>query len=97
MKALQLHEPKMAPTCSPDTNARPTFSRRGDWHGAEGEIAKTGEEDPLALVDDPDMKAVIDAKMSERHAEALHARTGRKGAHGCTRYSGTGGGEGHRN
>ena len=45
--------------------------KKEDWHGAEGEIAKTGEEDPLALVDDPDMKAVIDAKMSERHAKEL--------------------------
>ena len=45
--------------------------KKEDWHGAEGEIARTGEEDPLALVDDPDMKAVIDAKMAERHAKEL--------------------------
>ncbi|WFL77009.1 glycine--tRNA ligase subunit beta [Altererythrobacter arenosus] len=45
--------------------------KKEDWHGIEGEIARTGEEDPLALVDDPDMKAVIDAKMSERHAAEL--------------------------
>ena len=45
--------------------------KKEDWHGAEGEIARTGEEDPLALVDDPDMKAVIDAKMNERHASEL--------------------------
>ncbi len=45
--------------------------KKEDWHGAEGEIARTGEEDPLALVDDPDMKAVIDAKMRERHAKEL--------------------------
>ncbi|OBX20199.1 glycine--tRNA ligase subunit beta [Erythrobacter sp. QSSC1-22B] len=45
--------------------------KKEDWHGVEGEIAQTGEEDPLALVDDPDMKAVIDAKMSERHAKTL--------------------------
>ncbi|WP_137679280.1 glycine--tRNA ligase subunit beta [Aurantiacibacter suaedae] len=45
--------------------------KKEDWHGIEGEIAQTGEEDPLALVDDPDMKAVIDAKMSERHASEL--------------------------
>ncbi|PZT92233.1 MAG: glycine--tRNA ligase subunit beta [Citromicrobium sp.] len=38
---------------------------------AETEIPRTGEEDPLALVDDPDMKAVIDAKMSERHTKEL--------------------------
>ncbi|MEO1967956.1 MAG: glycine--tRNA ligase subunit beta [Sphingomonadaceae bacterium] len=45
--------------------------RKEDWHGAEGEIARTGEEDPLAMVDDPDMKAVVDAKMAERHASEL--------------------------
>ena len=45
--------------------------KKEDWHGIEGEIARTGEEDPLALVDDPDMKAVIDAKMTERHAKEL--------------------------
>ncbi len=45
--------------------------KKEDWHGIEGEIARTGEEDPLALVDDPDMKAVIDAKMEERHAREL--------------------------
>ncbi|MXO50575.1 glycine--tRNA ligase subunit beta [Erythrobacter gaetbuli] len=45
--------------------------KKEDWHGAEGEIARTGEEDPLALVDDPDMKAVIDAKMALRHAKEL--------------------------
>ncbi|WP_370188342.1 glycine--tRNA ligase subunit beta [Qipengyuania sp.] len=45
--------------------------KKEDWHGTEGEIARTGEEDPLALVDDPDMKAVIDAKMAERHAKQL--------------------------
>ena len=48
--------------------------KKEDWHGTEGEIASTGEEDPLALVDDPDMKAVIDAKMAARHAsEANYA------------------------
>ncbi len=45
--------------------------KKEDWLGVEGEIARTGEEDPLALVDDPDMKAVIDAKMTERHAKQL--------------------------
>ncbi|WP_052761742.1 glycine--tRNA ligase subunit beta [Aurantiacibacter luteus] len=45
--------------------------KKEDWHGIEGEIAHTGEEDPLALVDDPDMKAVIDAKMAERKAGAV--------------------------
>jgi glycyl-tRNA synthetase beta chain len=45
--------------------------KKEDWHGIEGEISRTGEEDPLAMVDDPDMKAVIDAKMAERHAAEL--------------------------
>ncbi|UIP05822.1 glycine--tRNA ligase subunit beta [Erythrobacter sp. SDW2] len=45
--------------------------KKEDWHGIEGEISQTGEEDPLAMVDDPDMKAVIDAKMAERHAKSL--------------------------
>jgi len=42
--------------------------RKEDWHGTEGEIARTGEEDPLAGVDDPDLVPVIAAKMAERHA-----------------------------
>ena len=45
--------------------------KKEDWPGIEGEISRTGEEDPLALVDDPDMKAVIDAKMAERHSKEL--------------------------
>ena len=45
--------------------------KKEDWHGIEGEIAHTGEEDPLAMVDDPDMKAVVEAKMAERHAKQL--------------------------
>ena len=45
--------------------------KKEDWQGPEGEIAHTGEEDPLALVDDPDMKAVIDAKMTERQDTPL--------------------------
>ncbi|PEQ11190.1 glycine--tRNA ligase subunit beta [Novosphingobium sp. PC22D] len=45
--------------------------RKEDWHGLEGEIAQTGEEDPLAMVDDPDLAPVIAAKMSERHAHEL--------------------------
>ncbi|MGX7895214.1 glycine--tRNA ligase subunit beta [Tsuneonella sp. HG222] len=40
--------------------------KKEDWHLTEGQIARTGEEDPLAMVDDPDMKAVIAAKMAER-------------------------------
>ena len=31
-------------------------------------IARTGEEDPLAIVDDPDLKAVVDAQMEQRRA-----------------------------
>ncbi|WP_374405711.1 glycine--tRNA ligase subunit beta [Pelagerythrobacter sp.] len=45
--------------------------KKEDWYGVEGEPAHTGEEDPLANVDDPDMKAVIDAKMADRHAKEL--------------------------
>jgi glycyl-tRNA synthetase beta chain len=45
--------------------------KKEDWRGIEGEIARTGEEDPLAIVDDPDLKAVVDAKMAQRHGKAL--------------------------
>jgi glycyl-tRNA synthetase beta chain len=45
--------------------------KKEDWKGLEGEIARTGEEDPLAMVDDPDLKPVIAAKMAERHAKEL--------------------------
>jgi len=45
--------------------------KKEDWRGIEGEIARTGEEDPLALVDDPDLKPVIEAKMAERHQKEL--------------------------
>ncbi|BBC73077.1 glycine--tRNA ligase subunit beta [Altererythrobacter sp. B11] len=45
--------------------------KKEEWEGTEGEIAQTGEEDPLALVDDPDLKAVIDAKMTERRGREL--------------------------
>jgi glycyl-tRNA synthetase beta chain len=44
--------------------------KKEDWRGIEGEIAQTGEEDPLALVDDPDLAPVIAAKMADRHAAA---------------------------
>ncbi|HEY7807413.1 MAG TPA: glycine--tRNA ligase subunit beta [Croceibacterium sp.] len=40
--------------------------KKENWQGAEGEIARTGEEDPLALVDDPDLKPVIEARMAEK-------------------------------
>lgn len=42
--------------------------KKEDWHGVEGEISRTGEEDPLAVVDDPDLAPVIAAKMADRHA-----------------------------
>ena len=45
--------------------------KKEDWRGPEGEIARTGEEDPLALVDDPDLAPVIAAKMAGRHAKRL--------------------------
>ncbi|MDE2403431.1 MAG: glycine--tRNA ligase subunit beta [Sphingomonadales bacterium] len=45
--------------------------KKEDWQGIEGEIARTGEEDPLALVDDPDLAPVIAAKMADRHAGPL--------------------------
>jgi glycyl-tRNA synthetase beta chain len=41
--------------------------KKEGWNGREGEIAQTGEEDPLAVVDDPDLKAVVDAKMAQIH------------------------------
>ena len=46
--------------------------KKEDWQGVEGEIAQTGEEDPLALVDDPDLAPVIAAKM-EQQRENEHA------------------------
>lgn len=45
--------------------------KKEDWKGLEGEIARTGEEDPLANVDDPDLAPVIATKMAERHEKAL--------------------------
>ncbi len=45
--------------------------KKEGWHGLAGEIPRTGEEDPLALVDDPDLKAVVDAKMAQRHDSPL--------------------------
>jgi glycyl-tRNA synthetase beta chain len=49
--------------------------KKEDWRGRDdgswGEIARTGEEDPLALVDDPDLAPVIKAKMAERKKNAL--------------------------
>ena len=45
--------------------------KKEDWQGIEGEISLTGEEDPLSVVDDPDLAPVIAAKMAERHQKAL--------------------------
>ena len=45
--------------------------KKEDWQGIEGEIAQTGEEDPLANVDDPDLAAAVAAKMAERHEKVL--------------------------
>ncbi|MCZ8369525.1 MAG: glycine--tRNA ligase subunit beta [Porphyrobacter sp.] len=42
--------------------------KKEGWRGIEGEISQTGEEDPLAMVDDPDLAPVIAAKMADRHA-----------------------------
>jgi glycyl-tRNA synthetase beta chain len=53
-------------SASPDSPRPPTPSPEG-----EGEIPRTGEEDPLALVDDPDLAPVIAAKMAERQAKRL--------------------------
>ncbi|MYL97868.1 glycine--tRNA ligase subunit beta [Novosphingobium sp. FGD1] len=41
--------------------------KKEDWQGVEAEIAQTGEEDPLVLVEDPDLADVIAAKMEMRH------------------------------
>ena len=48
--------------------------KKEDWHGARGEIARTGEEDPLALVDDPDLGPALRARMSAKKQAADYAR-----------------------
>jgi glycyl-tRNA synthetase beta chain len=45
--------------------------KKEDWQGIEGEIARTGEEDPLAAVDDPDLAPVIAAKLADRKQKEL--------------------------
>ncbi len=40
-----------------------------EWQGWAGEIARTGEEDPLALVDDPDLREIVAAKMELRRSQ----------------------------
>ncbi|MFC3096471.1 glycine--tRNA ligase subunit beta [Alteraurantiacibacter palmitatis] len=42
--------------------------KKEDWQGVEGEIAQTGEEDPLAGVDDPLVADAVREKMAMRHA-----------------------------
>ncbi|EIZ77500.1 glycyl-tRNA synthetase beta chain [Novosphingobium sp. Rr 2-17] len=42
--------------------------KKEDWRGFEGEIAETGEEDPLVMVDDPDLGPIIAEKMADRRA-----------------------------
>jgi len=44
--------------------------KKEGWEGsaAEGRIPRTGEEDPLALVDDPDLRAVVQAQLAEQHS-----------------------------
>ena len=44
--------------------------KKEDWQTSDEGVARTGEEDPLALVDDPDMKAVVDARMTEKRKGA---------------------------
>ncbi len=45
--------------------------KKEEWLGVEGEIAQTGEEDPLSEVDDPLLKDVVAAKMELRHKAEL--------------------------
>jgi glycyl-tRNA synthetase beta chain len=49
--------------------------KKEDWAGGadglRGEIPRTGEEDPLALVDDPDLKPVVEARMAEKKNKQL--------------------------
>jgi glycyl-tRNA synthetase beta chain len=45
--------------------------KKENWHGKEGEIARTGEEDPLALVDDPELRPVVEARMAEKKKKEL--------------------------
>jgi len=45
--------------------------KKEDWQGIESEIPQTGEEDPLSEVDDPELRAVVEAKLAERHSREL--------------------------
>jgi glycyl-tRNA synthetase beta chain len=42
--------------------------KKEDWQGIEARIPRTGEEDPLAMVDDPDLAAATSARMELLHA-----------------------------
>src|SRR5690606_24989026 len=46
--------------------------KKEDWQGVEGEIAQTGEEDPLAVVDDPDLAHVIRDKRELKRRKQLY-------------------------
>ena len=43
--------------------------KKEDWQG-EDNVPHTGEEDPLVLVDDPDMKDIVAAQLEERRKGA---------------------------
>jgi len=45
--------------------------RKENWQGVEGEVPRTGEEDPLALVDDPELKPVVEARLAEKKKKEL--------------------------
>jgi len=42
--------------------------KKEDWQGIEARIPRTGEEDPLAMVDDPDLAAATSARMELLHS-----------------------------
>ena len=45
--------------------------KKEDWKGTEGEVPRTGEEDPLALVDDPDLRPVVEAQLAVKKEKQL--------------------------
>ncbi len=45
--------------------------KKEDWRGAEQETPQNGEEDPLVLVDDPDMRDIVAAQVAEQGKKAL--------------------------
>ncbi len=45
--------------------------KKEDWQGEADLEPHTGEEDPLALVDDPDLRAVVDAQLHEPKKKTL--------------------------